>query len=100
MTRTLPPCPICHSTSHHSFSYWRSLDDGMKEIPMIQCRDCNCEASIAAWSMHRVRVDELLAHNNDLTERLRVSERRWNALAPGLKPFIQAIEAGIRAADQ
>ncbi|WP_027578417.1 hypothetical protein [Bradyrhizobium sp. Ai1a-2] len=51
----LLPCPLCRSTNLNRFSHWVSLDDGLKEIKKVQCRDCHCEASIQAWSVPRLQ---------------------------------------------
>ncbi|WP_050400452.1 hypothetical protein [Bradyrhizobium embrapense] len=47
------PCPLCLGTNLNSFSHWVSLNDGMKEIPKVQCRACHCEASVQAWSARK-----------------------------------------------
>ncbi len=47
------PCPLCHSDKLNRFSHWTFLDDGMKEIPMIQCTACYCEASVVVWQRPR-----------------------------------------------
>ena len=72
------PCPLCGSESLNAFSQWTACDDGMKECPRIQCRDCFCEAPATHWNAQKaaiLKAETRTAKMHDWAETLRESLR-------------------------